>query len=275
MRSFRSTLQTLDALADAGAQVGVHLVDLDSGAEVLSGDAHRVLPVAGLAVVPVLVEVAAQIESGKCDPRELIDRSATPPVAGAGLWRHLQAPTLPLADLAVLAASAGDPLAANALLERVGHKRVSKRMAALGLHRTALMDRFRDERGPDDAPHLALGSAGEFTRLFASLVNRQVVSPAVSGQVMQWLSLNHDLTLAASGSGLDPFAHESDEHRLILLNKTGRDRGIRTEAGVIAGPRAGVAYTLIVCFDDLSILHRLRAHEAFRVLGLDLMEYVH
>ena len=49
---------------------------------------------------------------------------------------------------------------------------------------------------------------------------------------------------------------------------------MRAEAGVLAGPRAGVAYALIVCFDDLSISHRLRAHEAFRTLGLDLMEYV-
>ena len=29
----------------------------------------------------------------------------------------------------------------------------------------------------------------------------------------------------------------------------------------------GVSYALIVCFDDLSITHRLRAHEAFRTLG--------
>lgn len=44
---------------------------------------------------------------------------------------------------------------------------------------------------------------------------------------------------------------------------------------MLAGPRSGVAYTLIVCFDDLSITHRLRAHDAFRVLGVELMEYTH
>ena len=32
-------------------------------------------------------------------------------------------------------------------------------------------------------------------------------------------------------------------------------------------------YALIVGFDDLSIAHRLRAHDAFRALGADLMEY--
>jgi beta-lactamase class A len=36
-----------------------------------------------------------------------------------------------------------------------------------------------------------------------------------------------------------------------------------------------VAYALIVNFDDLTIAHRLRAHDAFRVLGVELMEYVY
>ncbi|WP_417563927.1 hypothetical protein [Microbacterium sp.] len=65
------------------------------------------------------------------------------------------------------------------------------------------------------------------------------------------------------------------EHTAQFINKTGRDDGIRVEAGVLAGPRAGVSYALIVCFDDLSIMHRLRAHEAFRTLGVELMEYVY
>jgi beta-lactamase class A len=78
----------------------------------------------------------------------------------------------------------------------------------------------------------------------------------------------------ASATGLDPFSHENDEHGLLFINKTGRDAGIRVEAGVLAGPRAGVSYALIVCFDDLSIYHRMRAHDAFRTLGVDLMEYV-
>ena len=62
---------------------------------------------------------------------------------------------------------------------------------------------------------------------------------------------------------------------LLFINKTGRGRGVRAEAGVLAGPRAGIAYAMTVCFDDLSIMHRLRVHDAFRVLGVDLMEYVY
>lgn len=274
-RSFSTTMRALEELAEAGAQVSVHVTDLDTGAEVLGGDAHVTLPIAGLGVVPLLIEVAAGFEAGTLDPLTIIDRSVAEPVTGSGLWRSLRTPVLPLVDLAVLAATTGDPLAVNILLEQVGHHRVRDRIASLGLVKTALLDRFRDERGPDDAPHLAVGTTRELTSLFSALVNSRAVDAAVSAQVAEWLSLNHDLSLVAASTGLDPFAHEHDAHGLLFINKTGRDRGVRAESGVLAGPRAGVSYAMAVAFDDLSISHRLRAHDAFRVLGVELMEYAH
>lgn len=254
--------------------MSVRITDLDRGNSVLAGDDFVTLPVAGLGVVPLLIEVAAGFDSGALDPLEIVDREGLEAVTVGGVWQHLKAPALPLSDLAVLTAAAGDALAANALLSRVGLPAVRARIEQLGLSRSALLDRFRDVRGPDDAPHFALGSARELAEVFAALVNSKAVSPGVSAQVAEWLSLNHDLSLVASATGLDPFAHENDEHGMLFINKTGRDAGIRVEAGVLAGPRAGVSYALIVCFDDLSIMHRMRAHEAFRTLGMELMEYV-
>lgn len=274
-RSFTSTLRTLDAVAASGARVAVRVDDLDRGSTVLAGDDHETLPVGGLGVVPLLVEVAAAFEERRLDPLEIVDFDSTQSVSVGGVWRHLKAPSLPLADLAVLAAAVGDGAAANMLLARVGLPAVRKRLESLGLTRTALLDRFRDARGPDDAPQVALSSARELAQLFSALVNSRVVTAGVSAQVAEWLSLNHDLSLVAAATGLDPFAHEHDEHELLFVNKTGRDAGVRAEAGVLAGPRAGVSYALIVCFDDLSITHRLRAHDAFRILGVELMEYVY
>ncbi|GAA2078918.1 hypothetical protein GCM10009758_26300 [Microbacterium hatanonis] len=274
-RSFTSTLRALDAVAASGARVSVRVDDLDRGTPVLAGDDFDTHPVGGLGVVPLLIEVAAAFEEGRLDPLEIVDRAGLEQVGVAGIWQHLKIPALPLVDAAVLAAAAGDALATNALLERVGLPAVRTRIESLGLDRSALLDRFRDARGPDDAPQVALASARELAQLFSALVNSKAVSPGVSAQVSEWLSLNHDLSLVASATGLDPFAHEHDEHELLFVNKTGRGAGVRAEAGVLAGPRAGVAYALIVCFDDLSITHRLRAHDAFRTLGVELMEYVY
>jgi len=272
-RSFGSTTRALEALAASGAQVSVHVADLDTGRPVLAGDDHVPLPIAGLGVVPLLVEAAAQIEAGRLDALQIFDRDEDDLVTGSGLWRSLRAPALPLVDLAVLAAAAGDPNAANALLDAIGHDQVRARMVQLGMPRSAVLDRFRDRRGPDDAPHVAVGTTREFAGLFAALVNSNVVDAAVSAQVSEWLSLGHDLSLVAASTGLDPFAHDHDQHGLLFINKTGRGPAVRAEAGVLAGPRAGVAYALTVCFDDLSISHRLRAHDAFHVLGVELMEY--
>ncbi len=274
-RTFTATLRALDELAASGAQVSVRIDDLDGGSEVLAGDDFLTLPVGGLGVVPLLIEVAASFESGRIDPLEIVDRAAVQGAAHGGVWQHLKAPALPLTDIALLAASSGDALAVNALLQRVGLQAVRARIEQLGLRRTAVLDRFRDERGPDDAPHLALSTAREMAVVFAGLVNSTIVSPGVSAQVAEWLSLNHDLSLVASATGLDPFAHENDQHGLLFVNKTGRAAGVRAEAGVLGGPRAGIAYALIVNFDDLTIAHRLRAHDAFRVLGVELMEYVY
>nr|WP_285638551.1 serine hydrolase [Microbacterium arabinogalactanolyticum] len=274
-RSFSSALRALEELAASGAQVSVHVADLDTGRKILAGDDHVPLPIAGLGFVPVLVETAAALEAGTLDPLRIVDRTTEGFVAGSGLWRNLRVPALPLIDLAVLAAATGDPNAANALLDAVGHEQVRARMVSLGMPRSAVLDHFRDKRGPDDAPHVAVGTTREFAHLFAALVNASVVDAAVSAQVSEWLSLNQDLSLVAAATGLDPFAHDHDAHGLLFINKTGRDRGVRAEAGVLAGPRAGIAYALTVCFDDLSISHRLRAHDAFRILGTDLMEYTH
>jgi beta-lactamase class A len=115
-RSFVSTLKSLDGLASAGAKVSVTITDLDRGTAVLTGDDYVTLPIAGLGIVPLLIEIAAGFESGRLDPLEIIERSSVDPVGVAGVWQHLKAPALPLADLAVLTASTGDALAANALL---------------------------------------------------------------------------------------------------------------------------------------------------------------
>ena len=262
-------------LAPPGATGAVRIDDLDGGTAVLSGDDFLTLPVGGLGVVPLLIETAAAFESGRLDALEIVDRASVAGAAHGGTWQHLKAPALPLTDLALLAASTGDALAANALLHRVGLQSVRARLEHLGLRRTAVLDRFRDDRGPDDAPHVALSTAREMAQVFAGLVNSTIVSPGVSAQVAEWLSLNHDLSLVASATGLDPFAHENDQHGLLFVNKTGRAPGVRAEAGVLGGPRAGVSYALLVNFDDLSIAHRLRAHDAFRVLGVELMEYVY
>jgi beta-lactamase class A len=65
------------------------------------------------------------------------------------------------------------------------------------------------------------------------------------------------------------------DHGLSLLNKTGTDIGVRSEVGVLRGPRASVAYTVTITFEDTVHTNRLAVLQAMRTIGLDILEYVH
>ena len=271
---FTDAFTALAHLALDGAQVSARVIDLISGKSLFSVDDHVVLPTASVGKVLLLLEVAARLEDSAHSRFDLLDRTAGDLVGDSGVWQYLHAPSLPLADLATLVAATSDNLATNVLLRSVGLDAVRARAESLGLKRTALLDRVRDRRGPDDAPQLSVGSAGELTTLFARIARGEAVSRTVSSRVSEWLALNEDLSMVASAFALDPFAHVRSDHGLSLLNKTGAARGLRSEAGVLRGPRAAVAYTVTIEFQDDVHTRRLAVLGAMRTIGIGILEYV-
>ena len=256
-------------------QVSARATDLATGKVLFSVDDHVVMPTASIGKVLLLVEVASRLTGTSAESFTVLDRAPRDAVGDSGIWQHLQSPSLPLADLAALIGATSDNLATNVLIRHVGLEAVRARTEALGLTRTALLDLVRDHRGPDDAPQLSIGSAKELTWLFASLARGEIVSPEVSQRVVGWLSLNSDLSMVASAFGLDPLAHRTPDHGVLLMNKTGTDGGVRSEVGVLRGPRASVAYAVSMYFADTMLSSRLAVLDGMRQVGLDLLEYVH
>ena len=273
--AFSRGFEALGRLAMQGVQVSGRATDLASGEVLFSVDDHVVMPTASIGKVLLLVEVAARLQSGQLSPLAVLDRAPQDAAGDSGIWQHLQVPSLPVADLAALVGATSDNLATNVLLRRVGLEAVSARTESLGLTRTALLDLVRDHRGPDDAPQLSVGSANELTWLFSALARGEVVDAVTSRQVISWLALNSDASLVSSAFGLDPHAHRQAEHGILLVNKTGSDAGVRSEVGVLRGPRAGVTFAVSTYFDDTSLASRLAVIDGMRTVGLDLLEYVH
>jgi beta-lactamase class A len=271
-------LAALGDLAAEGVQVSASVFDLDDGDELLAVDDRVALPVAQLGAVLLLIEVSAQIESGELGALDELERTAGPgsrsALGGGGIWSYLQRRRLAVTDAAALVGAVRDPAAVNALLGRVGLPAVRARAEALGLRRTALLDEVRSERGPDDAPALAVGTTRELAQLTALLAQGQVVGSTVSSRVLGWLSLGVDLSLVAAPLGLDPVSHRRTDHDLQLVNAVGSDRGVRSELGVLRGPRGGVAYAVTAAFDDLTLEHRLRVLDAMHAVGSDLLARV-
>jgi beta-lactamase class A len=273
--SFQRGFTSLGDLAMGGAQVSARATDLATGRVLLSIDDHVVMPTAGIGTVLLLVEVASRLRDPDFGALTILDRTVGDSVAGSGIWQHLQAPALPVADLAALIGATNDNLATNVLLRAVGLDAVRRRTDDLGLTRTGLLDLVRDARGPDDAPHLSIGSANELTWLFTALARGEILDEEGSERVLGWLSLNADLSMVASAFGFSPLAHREPSHGVLLVNKTGSDAGVRSEVGVLRGPRAGVAYAVSVFFEDHSLSARLSVLDGMRSVGVDLLEYVH
>ncbi|HSP53229.1 MAG TPA: serine hydrolase [Cryobacterium sp.] len=273
--NFGRGFQALGDLAVDGVQVSARATDLVTGRVLFSVDDHVVMPTAGIGTVLLLIEVAARLRDADFGAYTILDRTVADSVAGSGLWQHLQAPSLPVADLAAMIGATNDNLATNVLLRAVGLDAVRARAEQLGLSRTALLDRVRDRRGPDDAPQLSVGSAKELTWLFTALARGEVIDAEASERVIGWLSLGADLSMVAGAFGLDPLAHRSGDHGLLLVNKTGTDAGVRSEIGILRGPRAGVTYMVSMSFADTRLSSRLAVLDGMRAVGLDLLEYVH
>ncbi|MCU1586053.1 MAG: serine hydrolase [Microbacteriaceae bacterium] len=273
--NFSSGFSALGQLAYAGANVSASVIDLRSGLTLVAIDDRVVLPTAGIGRILLLIEVSARISARDASGFGILEKTQGDSVAEAGIWRHLQAPALPVTDLAALVGATGDTLATNVLLRQVGLASVRARAESLGLSHTALLDLARTTRGPDDAPQLSVGSTSELARLFAALAHGETVDPVTSRRVLGWLAHNSDLSLVASAFGLDPLSHRSSDHGLRLINATGADRGVRSEVGMVSGTRGAVAYAVSVRFSDESLTERLRVLEAMRTFGHDLLDHVH
>jgi len=273
--NFASGFAALAELAIQGAEVSARAIDLATKRVLFTVDEGLVLPTASIGKVLLLLEVSARLTAGEESRYEILDREDGDEVGDSGLWQHLAAPSFPLADLAVLVASTSDNVATNVLLRRIGLDAVRQRAESIGITETALLDRVRDRRGPDDAPQLSVGSTEELAWLFAGIARGELIDAITSYRVADWLALGADSSMVASAFGLDPLAHTRSDHQLTLINKTGTDAGVRAEAGVLRGPRAGVAYAVTIVFEDRLLADRLAALGAMRTIGTDLLEYVH
>ncbi|HEY5320772.1 MAG TPA: serine hydrolase [Galbitalea sp.] len=273
--NFTATFTTLGKLGYEGAQVSANVIDLRTGRVLVSIDDRVVMPTASIGKILLLIEVSARLTERDFSGYGILDKTPRDAVGDSGIWQHLQAPALPVSDLATIVGATSDNLATNVLLRQVGLDAVRARTESLGLSRTALLDLVRDTRGPDDAPQLSVGSTVELAWLFGALARSEIVDPLTSQRVMGWLSLNADLSLVASAFGLDPLSHRGVDHSTLLVNKTGADAGVRSEAGALRGARSSVAYAVSVQFNDDGLAARLRVIDAMRTVGYDLLEYVH
>lgn len=211
---------------------------------------ERTLRTASIGKLFLLIEIARQASTGELDLGRLITRSDDDAVADSGIWYLMHRDSLAIEDLCWLVGGFSDNLATNVLLREVGIEAVTATSARLGFVRSALLDRIREERTPEDPWTLSVGSADELSDLMGRLQRGEIVSSEVSSRVLRWVAANADLSMVAAAFGLDPLAHAEPDRGVLLINKTGTIDTVRADVGVVVGPSAAVSYAVIASWSD-------------------------
>jgi beta-lactamase class A len=196
--------------------------------ELVSLNPTLLFPAASLAKVPILIEVARQVEQGMLSWHTRYTLPDPVRASSSGVIADLSPALQPtLHDLAHLMITISDNTAANMLLHLVGFAAVNATMQQLGLQATRLERRFMDfaarQQGRDNWT-----TAGDMADLFFRLCSHSLPG---SQDMLKILLHQNDYTLLPAYWGEDlPFAH-----------KTGDLPGVTHDAGILFPPLAHIS----------------------------------
>jgi beta-lactamase class A len=195
--------------------------------------AEDTFPAAGLAMLPVAVELLRRVDLGQFDLAERWDTSAAPRVGGPGVLDFLDPAThMTLGDLCTLMLIVSDNTAANVLLDLIGMGEVNESLSRMKLEHTKLARRFMDFEARA-ARRDNLTSAGDMLALL-SLAQQNMLPGA------RWLreTLSAQQRFGELGAGwLPPEAR--------LAHKDGLLSDVAHDAGLLSGPRGSCAYCVL------------------------------
>lgn len=258
------------ALPDLDPRItwSVRLLDADEGTVLAEHAPTTQLETASIGKVFLLIEVARRLEEGSLAPDEAVAVPEEHRVRDSGLLYRMRTQVLGVYDLALLVGAVSDNLATNTLLARCGLDEVRAVAPSLGYADTSLHDFIRDERTPEMPWTPSYGTAAELADLMMRLGRGEVISPAVSEQVLTWLAADTDTSMAADAFLLDPLAHEDPEYQgMILRHKTGSTSVARIDIGHLVGPAGSVAYAIGANWKNSEDDLRAAAIEQMREIG--------
>ena len=243
---------------DPRVRWSIRLLDASSGEVLADRTPDLVCETASVGKVFLLIEVASRLEAGALAPDQPVPIPDEHRVADSGLLYLLRDQRLCVVDMALLVGAVSDNLATNALLSLCGLDAVRQVAPRLGYRDTTLLDYIRNERTPDLPWTPSHGTGAELADLMRRLGEGDIVSPAVSAQVLAWLGADTDTSMVASALLLDPLSHLEPEYQgMVLRHKTGTTSVTRVDVGHLSGPAGAVAYA--VCANWRGVDADLRA----------------
>ncbi len=212
-------------LAMLGGRSSCIIVRLNEAApqELVSLHPDMRFPAASLAKIPILVEVARQVEFGMLawDTRYTVSEQVH--ATSSGVLADLSVDLHPtLRDLAHLMITISDNTASNLLLDLVGMEAVNVTMHELGLHATRIERHFMDEEARRIGQE-NWTTAGDMALLLSFFCAELL--PGRNEMLKMLLRQNDYSTIPAYWNEQLPYAH-----------KTGELEGIVHDAGILYPP---------------------------------------
>lgn len=173
--------------------VGLVLLDSRSG-ESLSIRGGELFPSASVIKIPILYEVMLREKEDRLSLDDPLTMLSGDRVGGTGILQHLSAPfTLTVRDAAFLMISMSDNTATNLILEKVGARAVSDRMAELGLPESRVFRKVfgqaEESFDPSGSREWGLGvtTPVDQARLLAWIHREEAVSGDASREMLRML----------------------------------------------------------------------------------------
>ncbi|WP_225733515.1 serine hydrolase [Pseudoclavibacter sp. CFCC 13611] len=253
----------------------IQAADAQTGEVLASYQPDTQCETASIGKIFLLIETARRLEEGSLVAEQRIEIPDELRVADSGLLYRMHDQRITVHDAALLVGAVSDNLATNALIHLCGLDSVRAVAPALGYARTSLHDYIRNERTPDLPWTPSYGTAAELSDVIGRLGRREIISAAVSEQVLDWLAADVDTSMVADAFLLDPLAHVEPEYQqMVLRHKTGSTDFARIDVGVVSGPQSGVAYAVAANWkgepDDL----RAPVLRAMHAIGEQIREHV-
>ncbi|WP_426185379.1 serine hydrolase [Microbacterium sp. TWP3-1-2b2] len=260
---------------DTRAHWSIRIVDAVTGEALAEHEPDAVCETASIGKVFLLIEVARRLEDGRLRADQRVEIPAEHVVADSGLLYRMLDQRLTVHDAALLVGAVSDNLATNALISLCGLDDVRSVAVELGYRDTSLHDYIRNERTSDMPWTPSYGTGRELADVMRRLGAREVISPAVSEQVLGWLAADTDTSMLADAFLLDPLAHPDAEYQgMLLRHKTGSTSFARIDIGWLQGPAATVAYAVAANWKDVREDLRAPVVDAMRVLGEGIRAHV-
>ncbi len=200
--------------------IALDVLDLDTG-YATGFNAARSMPAASTIKLPVMVEVFAQLQSGRFDLQRRVTLEAGDKDYGSGVLCDLPVgTTYPVSDLLEKMIDISDNTATNMLIRLVGRRNINRRMAELGLERTHLAGDVRTDGW--SIRRTLRTSPADLVRLLSLMARGELVDEWSSNEMISILKADQINTLLPEPLPPDV----AIAHKTGSLNDTLNDAGI-------------------------------------------------